>query len=74
MIKSPIAYPGAKGKVCGQLMQMIPYGVEDWREPFFGGGSVTIAFLQSPQGHDCKRFVVGDLYKEVYYSQTKGDE
>jgi DNA adenine methylase len=48
-------------------MQMIPYGIEDWREPFFGGGSVTIAFLQSPQGQQCKRFVVGDLYKEVYY-------
>lgn len=66
MIKSPIAYPGAKGKVCDKLMQMVPFGIEDWREPFFGGGSVTIAFLQSAQGQTCKRFVVGDLYKEVY--------
>lgn len=67
MIKSPIAYPGAKGKVCDKLMAMLPHGIKDWREPFFGGGSVTIAFLQSPKGADCKRFVVGDKYTEVYY-------
>lgn len=66
MIKSPIAYPGAKGKVCDKLMAMLPDGIKDWREPFFGGGSVTIAFLQSSKGKDCKKFTVGDVYPELF--------
>lgn len=67
IVKSPIAYPGAKTRVTGQIMGILPDGIEDWREPFFGGGSVTLAFLQSRKSANCKRFVVGDLYKEVYY-------
>lgn len=67
IITSPIAYPGAKTRVTGQIIDILPNGIEDWREPFFGGGSVSLAFIQSKKAKDCKRFVVGDLYKEVYY-------
>lgn len=74
MITSPIAYPGAKGKVCNKLMAMIPDGVQDWREPFFGGGSVTIAFLQSTKGQNCKRFTVGDVYPEIFHFWTSVKE
>lgn len=66
MITSLLRYPGGKGKAMPFLLEKMPDGIEDWREPFFGGGSVTIGFLQSPKSKNCKRFVVGDLYPEVY--------
>ena len=66
MIKSPIGYPGGKFKALNDIMELVPYGIEDWREPFFGGGSVTIGFLQDIKSKDCKRFIVGDLYTEMY--------
>lgn len=46
MIKSPISYPGGKFKAMPQIMPLIPSNVKDWREPFFGGGSVTMYYLQ----------------------------
>ena len=65
-IKSMLRYPGAKGKAMPFLLSKMPDDIKDWREPFFGGGSVTIGFLQSPKSKNCERFVVGDLYPEVY--------
>lgn len=67
MIKSILRYPGGKNKALSYLLERMPDGIEDWREPFFGGGSVSIGFLQSHKSKDCKRFVVGDLYAEVYH-------
>lgn len=67
VVTSPIAYPGAKTRVTNQILDILPIGIKDWREPFFGGGSVSLAFIQSKKAKDCERFVVGDLYKEVYY-------
>lgn len=66
MIYSCLSYPGAKRKVINELMDMLPEGIEDWREPFFGGGSVSIGFLQSDKSKDCKKFLVGDLYSELW--------
>ena len=66
MIYSCLSYPGAKRKVINELMEMLPEGIEDWREPFFGGGSVSIGFLQSEKSKDCKKFLVGDLYSELW--------
>lgn len=65
-IYSCLAYPGSKRKVVDLIMEKLPDGITDWREPFFGSGSVTIAFLQSPKSKDCKRIIVGDLYSEVW--------
>ena len=65
-IKSCISYPGAKWKALPQILELIPEGITDWREPFFGGGSVTFGFLQSEKSKDCKKFVVGDLATEMY--------
>lgn len=65
-VKSILRYPGGKGRVLPKLLSCMPDGIEDWREPFFGGGSVTLGFLQSSKSKDCKKFVVGDLYPEVY--------
>lgn len=66
MIYSCLSYPGAKRKVINELLEIMPDGITDWREPFFGGGSVSIGFLQSPKAKDCKRFLVGDLYTELW--------
>lgn len=67
IVTSPIAYPGAKTRVTGNIISILPDGIKDWREPFFGGGSVSLAFIQSKKAKDCECFIVGDLYKEVYY-------
>lgn len=68
MIRSPIAYPGGKFKALDIIFSNMPKGfeVEDWREPFFGGGSVTIGFLQSELSRNTKKFVVGDLFVDLY--------
>lgn len=66
MIYSCLSYPGGKRKVINELLDLIPAGIEDWREPFFGGGSVSIGFLQSEKSRECKKFIVGDLYSEVW--------
>lgn len=66
MIYSCLSYPGAKRKVIDELLELFPDGIEDWREPFLGGGSVSIGFLQSEKAKDCKRFIAGDLYSELW--------
>lgn len=67
MISSLLSYPGGKGKALPYLLDKMPDGIEDWREPFLGGASVSLGFLQSGKSVNCKRFVVGELYPEVYY-------
>lgn len=66
MIYSPLSYPGSKRRVMDRLLPLFPDGIEDWREPFFGSGAVTLAFLQSPKSRDCKRLLVGDLAPEIW--------
>lgn len=66
MIYSCVSYPGSKRKVIDDIMELVPDGVEDWREPFMGSLSVTIGFLQSSKSKDCKRFVCGDLAPEIW--------
>lgn len=65
-IRGGLAYPGGKWKALPMILPLIPDGVEDWREPFFGGGSVTLGFIQSPKSRWCKRFLVGDLAPEIW--------
>lgn len=66
MIESCISYPGSKRKCIDMIMDLVPEGIEDWREPFMGSLSVTLGFLQSEKSRDCKRFVVGDLAPEIW--------
>jgi len=65
-IRPCISYPGGKWKALDLILELVPDGIEDWREPFFGGGSVTFGFLQSEKSRNCKRFIVGDLATEIY--------
>jgi len=66
MIKTCIGYPGGKSKAVDIILPLIPDGIKDWREPFFGGGSVTIAFLQSSKAKSVEKVIVGDLYYDLY--------
>lgn len=66
MIYSGLSYPGSKRRVMDRLLPLFPDGIEDWREPFFGSGAVTFAFLQSNKSKDCKRLLVGDLATEIW--------
>lgn len=66
MIYSGLSYPGSKRRVMDRLLPLFPDGIEDWREPFFGSGAVTFAFLQSNKSMNCKRFLVGDLAPEIW--------
>jgi len=66
MIYSYLRYPGSKRRVLDILIPKFPDGIKDFREPFFGSGSVTIGFLQSPKAKDCTKVVVGDLYTELW--------
>lgn len=65
-IRPPISYPGGKWKALPQILELVPDDIEDWREPFFGGGSVTLGFIQSEKSSKCKKFIVGDLAKEQW--------
>lgn len=64
-VRSPLRYPGGKHKALPQILPLVPNGIEDWREPFFGGGSVTLGYLQSGRQRP-KRLLVGDLAPEIY--------
>ena len=66
MVYSGLSYPGSKRRVMNRLLPLFPDGIEDWREPFFGSGAVTLAFLQSDKSKDCKRLLVGDLAPEIW--------
>lgn len=65
MIKPVISYPGAKWKAWSQIKPLIPRDIEDWREPFFGGGSISLLIAEDLE-FNLKRMVVGDLAPEVW--------
>lgn len=69
-IRSPLRYPGGKWKALPLILpltepEVVGDVIKDWREPFFGGGSVTLGYLQH-----CKQkpevITVNDLAPEVY--------
>ena len=66
MIYSCIVYPGSKKKCLDDILDLLPNGITDWREPFMGSLAVTLGFLQSDKSKECKRFVVGDLAPEIW--------
>jgi len=65
MIKTPVGYPGSKNKAMEQILPLIPDDVEDWRECFFGGGSVTLTYIQSSKCR-AKTFTVCEISPEVW--------
>lgn len=59
---SPLRYPGGKSRVAKNLVGLFPY-FDEYREPFFGGGSV---FFQTKTSQDCNSFWINDLNYCLY--------
>lgn len=49
MLKSPLRYPGGKSRAIKILKDYFPKDFTEYREPFFGGGSVGLYLLQTKQ-------------------------
>jgi DNA adenine methylase len=62
-LKTPLRYPGGKSRATKFLLPKFPKDIEDYREPFIGGGSVAIEFTK--QFPDVPVWV-NDLYEPLY--------
>lgn len=45
-LKTPLRYPGGKSRATKYLTPLFPIDIDDYREPFIGGGSVAIEFTK----------------------------
>jgi len=63
MIKSPLRYPGGKSRLVKKIIEIIPPGFNEFREPLVGGGSL---FIYLKQNFPNKRFWINDIYEPVY--------
>ena len=63
VIKSPLRYPGGKSKFIPQIMSHMPVNVQDFREPFVGGGSV---FIHVRQAFPDAKVWINDLNFDLY--------
>lgn len=69
MAKPVISYPGAKWRFWPFIKQYIPKDIKDWREPFFGGGSMSLSIADDPE-FNLERMIVGDLAPEIWAMWT----
>lgn len=58
MLRSPIGYPGGKGRVVKTLVNAMPTDWVEFREPFAGGLSLCLYLMQN---YPRRRFWVNDL-------------
>lgn len=64
-IKSPLRYPGGKQKALNQIIPHLPENINEYREPFIGGGSVFLAVKQL-FNHQIKHYWINDLNFDLY--------
>lgn len=64
-IKSPLRYPGGKSRAIKEIMKHIPATMQEYREPFVGGGSVFIA-IKNLFGKRIRRYWINDLNHDLY--------
>ena len=64
-LKSPLRYPGGKSRAIKFLKDYFPKDFKEYREPFFGGGSVGIYLVQI-YSHNEINFFANDLNYDVY--------
>jgi len=65
-VKSPLRYPGGKSRAIKQILPLVPVDIEEYREPFVGGGSVFLA-VRSLFGSRIHRYWINDLNQDVAY-------
>ena len=76
-LKTPLRYPGGKSKAINKLFQHFPdlSKYDEFREPFLGGGSVSIAVSKT---YPDMRIWVNDLYWPLYnfwiHLRDRGEE
>lgn len=63
-IKSPLRYPGGKSRAIQQMKYLLPKELEEYREPFVGGGSF---FIYIKQKYPKLKIWINDLNPELYY-------
>ena len=66
LVKSPLRYPGGKSRAITQIFQHVPALIEEYREPFVGGGSVFLA-IKCLFGRRIQRYVINDLNDDLIY-------
>lgn len=75
--KSPLRYPGGKSRAIRQILQHVPAHIEEYREPFIGGGSVFLA-IRRLFGRRIRRYVINDLNEDLIHfwraAQTNLDD
>ena len=62
-LKSPLRYPGGKSRAIKILMPFFPQDFDEFREPFFGGGSVGLYLAQN---FGLKQIFANDLNTDLY--------
>lgn len=63
LIKSPLRYPGGKSRALKFLTQFLPKDISEFREPFFGGGSLG---LYVAQNRSKAKIYANDLNYELF--------
>lgn len=64
-IRSPLRYPGGKSRAIKQILPLIPTKIDEFREPFVGGGSVYFAIRSIFKGN-IKSYWINDLNYDLY--------
>ncbi|BAZ06644.1 DNA adenine methylase [Calothrix sp. NIES-3974] len=74
--KSPLRYPGGKSKALDQILPHVPLNIDEYREPFIGGGSVFLAIKQL-FGCRIKQYWINDLNFDLccfwLYAKTENE-
>lgn len=65
-LKSPLRYPGGKSRAIKFLKEYFPQNFKEYREPFFGGGSIGIYLTQIHFRQKELQFFASDLNYDVY--------
>lgn len=64
--KSPLRYPCGKSRAIKFLKDYFPKSFSEYREPFFGGGSVGIYLAQNLLRHKQMQFFANDFNQDVH--------
>ncbi|PJF41808.1 MAG: modification methylase, partial [Phototrophicales bacterium] len=64
MVKSPLRYPGGKSRAISRIIPQVPLDIEEFREPFVGGGSVFLA-VRTLFKQRIQRYWINDLNHDL---------